>query len=95
MNTIQPIHRFFSLFKTRSSCYNRFRLLSRASRIITKGDRISMPLIITLAFFGVVFALEACGEIAAKAYGERALRRYERAEHPPKKRSDTYLDRLG
>ena len=54
-----------------------------------------MPLIITLAFFGVIFALEACGEIAAKAYGERAIRRYERVEYPPKKRSDTYLDRLG
>ncbi|MBR5224184.1 MAG: hypothetical protein IKV90_00780 [Clostridia bacterium] len=54
-----------------------------------------MPLIITLAFFGVIFALEACGEIAAKVYGERALKRYERVEHPPKKRSDTYLDRLG
>ena len=54
-----------------------------------------MPLIITLAVFGVIFALEACGEIAAKAYGERAIKRYEHAEHPQKKRSDTYVDRLG
>ena len=27
-----------------------------------------MPLIITLAAFGVLFALEACAEIGAKAY---------------------------
>ena len=54
-----------------------------------------MPLMITLAVFGVIFAQEGCGEIAAKAYGERALRRYERVEHPAKRRSDTYVDRLG
>ncbi len=53
-----------------------------------------MPLIITLAVFGVLFALEACGEIAARAYGERELRRHERVEHPAKKRSDAYLDTL-
>ena len=95
MNIIQHIHRFFSLFKPCLPWYNRLRLFFHTDTITTKGDRISMPLIITLAFFGVIFALEACGEIAARAYGERALRRYERVEHPPKKRSDTYLDRLG
>jgi len=55
----------------------------------------AMPLIITLAVFGVIFALEAIGEIAAKAYGERALTRYEHVEHPRKNRSDGYLDNLG
>ena len=95
MNTIQPRHGFFSLFKPSLPWYNRLCLFFQADTIITKGDRISMPLIITLAFFGVIFALEACGEIAAKVYGERALKRYERVEHPPKKLSDTYLDRLG
>jgi len=54
-----------------------------------------MPLIITLTVFAVVFALEACGEIGAKAHGERALRRYNRVEHPRKKRSDAYVDQLG
>ena len=54
-----------------------------------------MPLIITLAAFGVLFALEGCGELGAKAYGERALKRYKRVEHPAKKRSDLYVDRLG
>lgn len=54
-----------------------------------------MPLIITLVFFGVLFGLEACEEIAKKAYGERALRRYEHVEHPRKMRSDGYLDFLG
>lgn len=54
-----------------------------------------MPLIITLVFFGVIFALEASGEIAARFYGEHELRRYERVEHPCKKHSDGYLDKLG
>ena len=54
-----------------------------------------MPLIITLVFFGVLFGLEACEEVARKAYCERALRRYEHVEHPRKKQSDHYLDFLG
>ncbi|MBQ7887965.1 MAG: hypothetical protein IJ313_13910 [Clostridia bacterium] len=54
-----------------------------------------MPLIITLMCFGILFALEACGEIAARFYGERELSRYERVEHPRKKHSDGYLDKLG
>ena len=53
-----------------------------------------MPLIITLVVFGIIFALEGCGELAAKAYGRRALERYEHAEHPPKRRSDNYVDYL-
>ena len=53
-----------------------------------------MPLIITLVCFGVLFALEACGEIGARAYGERELRRHERVEHPAKGRTDAYLDAL-
>ena len=51
-----------------------------------------MPLIITLICFGVFFALEACGEIGARAYGNYELQRHERVEHPAKKRSDSYLD---
>lgn len=53
-----------------------------------------MPLIITLVCFGVLFALEGCGEIGARVYGDRALKRYDRVEHPAKKRSDKYLDSL-
>ena len=53
-----------------------------------------MPLIITLAVFGVLFALEACGEIGAKENGRRELLRHQRVEHPAKKRSDVYLDTL-
>ena len=54
-----------------------------------------MPLIITLVFFGILFGMEACEAIAKKAYGERALQRYEHVEHPRKMRSDGYLDFLG
>lgn len=54
-----------------------------------------MPLIITLVVFGVLFTFEACDEIAAKAYRDRALRRYERIEHPRKNRTDAYVDYLG
>ena len=53
-----------------------------------------MPLIITLACFGVLFALQACGDIGAKAYARRELQRHQSVEHPRKKRSDSYLDRL-
>ncbi len=53
-----------------------------------------MPLIITLAAFGILFALEACQEIASRAYSERAVKRYERNEHSRRKRSDAYLDLL-
>ena len=67
----------------------------KTNTITTKGDCRRMPLIITLVFFGVLFGLEACEEIAKKAYGERALRRYEHVEHPRKMRSDGYLDFLG
>lgn len=53
-----------------------------------------MPLIVTLVFFGVLFSLEACEEIARKAYSARELTRYYRVEHPIKKSSDLYLDTL-
>ena len=54
-----------------------------------------MPLILTLAFFGVLFSIEACGEIGARTLEKRAERRYRSVEHPKGKRSDTYLDQLG
>jgi len=66
-----------------------------ADGFITKGDRIPMPLIITLALFGALFALEGCEAIAKKFYGERALRRYEHVEHPRAGRNDRYVDYLG
>ena len=53
-----------------------------------------MPLIVTLIGFGVLFALEACGEIGAKFNGERELLRHHRVEHPKKSLSDAYLDVL-
>ena len=53
-----------------------------------------MPLIITLACFGVLFALQACDELGAKVYAKRELQRHQSVEHPGKKRSDAYLDRL-
>ena len=54
-----------------------------------------MPLIITLAFFGVLFSLEACEELAQRDHARHAIERYERVEHPRANRSDLYLDHLG
>lgn len=53
-----------------------------------------MPLIITLVCFGLLFALEACDELGAKVYAKRELQRHQSVEHPRKKHSDAYLDRL-
>ena len=54
-----------------------------------------MPLMICTVFFTALFAFELAWYWAGLAAQERAILRYERAEHPRRLTSDRYLDMLG
>ena len=54
-----------------------------------------MPLIITIAFFAIVFFFEGAWYLAGIAAKERELARFHAIEHPRRLTSDLYLDMLG
>ena len=54
-----------------------------------------MPLIISVAFFAVLFFIEGAWYLAGITAKERELDRYHATEHPRRLTSDLYLDMLG
>ena len=54
-----------------------------------------LPLIITIAFFAILFLIEGAWYLAGITAKERELARFHAVEHPRRMTSDLYLDMLG
>ena len=54
-----------------------------------------MPLIISIAFFAVLFFFEGALYLAGITAKEREIARFHAVEHPRRMTSDLYLDMLG
>ncbi|MDO5298233.1 MAG: hypothetical protein Q4F18_02300 [Clostridia bacterium] len=54
-----------------------------------------MPLIVCTIFFIILFSCEGFWHLSCLADQERELSRYQAIEHPRRRTSDCYLDRLG